>query len=123
MHDVLGLKGSSHQLRHPSQQQQQQLSNLIGPELEPLRSHAGQQHNSTSTDGHMATIKQEMGMATLSGGNSDLMVPGQTQIGSPDAISPYVDSTTYPSRLTPPGSNADFFSLQEELINGILYTI
>jgi len=54
------------------------------------------------------------------------MVPGQTHIGSPDAVPPYVDSTTYPTRLTPPGSNPDFFNA-EELINdperiGVLLT-
>lgn len=57
----------------------------------------------------MPVIKQE--------GSNDLMVPGQTHLGSPDTVSPYVDSTTYPSRLTPPESNNDIFALQEELSN------
>ncbi len=55
------------------------------------------------------TIKQE---------GNDPMVPGQTHLGSPDTVTQYVDSTTYPSRLTPPESNTDFFALQEELLNG-----
>ena len=60
----------------------------------------------------LATIKQE--------GSNDLMVPGQTHLGSPDTgVPPYVDSTTYPgSRVTPPESNNDLFALQEELLNG-----
>ena len=60
----------------------------------------------------LPAIKQE-------GPSNDLMVPGQTHLGSPDTVSQYVDSTTYSSRLTPPESNtADFFALQEELLNG-----
>ena len=60
----------------------------------------------------LATIKQE-------GSNDLAMVPGQTHLGSPDTVSPYVDSTTYPgSRMTPPESKNDLFSLQEELLNG-----
>ena len=63
----------------------------------------------------MATsaIKQE-------GTGGDLMVPGQTHLGSPDTVSQYVDSTTYSSRLTPPESNADgiFNAMQDELLNG-----
>lgn len=68
-------------------------------------------------------IKQENNV----GMGSDLMAPGQTHIGSPDAVSPYVDSTTpYSSRLTPPGSGNDYFSSSsgrqqpEDLLNGKL---
>merc|ERR1719454_1027544 len=59
-------------------------------------------------------IKQETNVV---GGSTDLMVPGQTHIGSPGDYN--VDSTTYHTRLTPPGSNppcGDYFSM-EELLN------
>jgi len=50
--------------------------------------------------------------------SNDLMtVPGQTHLGSPDTPGGvYVDSTTYPSRLTPPESN-DLGLQYEELQN------
>ena len=53
--------------------------------------------------------------------SNDLMtVPGQTHLGSPDTPGGvYVDSTTYPSRLTPPESN-DLGLQYEELQNGKL---
>lgn len=70
---------------------------------------------STETSGPLLPAIKQEGPS----GGSDLMVPGQTHLGSPDTVSQYVDSTTYPSRLTPPESNTpDFFALQEELLNG-----
>lgn len=79
---------------------------------------------STETSGPLLPAIKQEGPS----GGSDLMVPGQTHLGSPDTVSQYVDSTTYPSRLTPPESNTpDFFALQEELLNdperiGVLLT-
>ena len=81
---------------------------MIGSQLDPsARSGAAPGQSMTPI------IKQETNVI----GGPDHMVPGQTHIGSPDAVPPYVDSTTYPTRLTPPGSNPDFFNA-EELING-----
>ena len=98
--------GMKHPLRHPSHPATG--TPMIGPQLDPARSGAGQSMTPT------AVIKQETNVV---GGSADLMVPGQTHIGSPDTVSPYVDSTTYPTRLTPPGSTPDYFSV-EELLNG-----
>lgn len=51
---------------------------------------------------NMVPVKQEG-----SAGN-DLMVPGQTHLGSPDTVPPYVDSTTFPSGPTPPKSTDNY---------------
>ena len=58
---------------------------------------------------NMVPVKQEG-----SAGN-DLMVPGQTHLGSPDTVPPYVDSTTFPSGPTPPKSTDNY---AQELRNG-----
>ena len=100
-----------HPLRHPSHPAA--TTPMIGPQLDPARTGAGQPMTPS------AVIKQETNVV----GGSDLMVPGQTHIGSPDAVSPYVDSTTYPTRLTPPGSNPEFYGFDaKELLNGTDYT-
>jgi len=112
-----GMKGSAstpHPLRqqshHPHQQAQQ--PQPPQPGLMPPTG-AGGNENASLTPMVPTAIKQE-------GSSSDLMVPGQTHLGSPDTVSQchmsHVDSTTYPSRLTPPEPN-EIFTLQEELLN------
>ena len=117
------MKGSAstpHPLRqqshHPHQQAQQpQQPQPPQPGLMPPTG-AGGNENASLTPMVPTAIKQE-------GSSSDLMVPGQTHLGSPDTVSQchmsHVDSTTYPSRLTPPEPN-EIFTLQEELLNGNL---
>ena len=61
---------------------------------------------------NLVPVKQEGSSA-----GNDLMVPGQTHLGSPETVPPYVDSTTFPSGPTPPKSTDNF---AQELINGIL---
>ena len=84
------------QTQHQQQQQQQQQQQSQTHPLAP------------------GAIKQELPGGGNPGGPG--LAPGQTHIGSPGE---FVDSTTYPSRLTPPsGTTADYFALQEELQNG-----
>ena len=106
-----------HHLRHPSHPGA--TTPILGPHLDPTArgggGPGGQQSMNPST-----VIKQETNVV---GGSTDLMVPGQTHIGSPGDYN--VDSTTYHTRLTPPGSNppcGDYFSM-EELLNGITILI
>jgi len=90
----------------PQQQQQQQ-----------------QQHPMMMRPHPQINIKQEHGCPIAA------PMPGQTQLGSPlngsdritgdIASSGFVDSTTYPSRPTPPTiTGNELFALQEELLNG-----
>jgi len=116
-----GMKGSAstpHPLRqqshHPHQAQQPQQPQPPQPGLMPPTGAGGGGNENASLTPMVATaIKQE-------GSSGDLMVPGQTHLGSPDTVSQchmsHVDSTTYPSRLTPPEPN-EIFTLQEELLN------
>ena len=118
------MKGSAstpHPLRqqshHPHQAQQPQQPQPPQPGLMPPTGAGGGGNENASLTPMVATaIKQE-------GSSGDLMVPGQTHLGSPDTVSQchmsHVDSTTYPSRLTPPEPN-EIFTLQEELLNGNL---
>ena len=93
---------------HHQQQQQQQQQQLM------MRPH------------QQISIKQEHGCPIVA------PIPGQTQLGSPlngserisgdIASSGFVDSTTYPSRPTPPTiTGNELFALQEELLNGNNY--
>ena len=107
------IGGQLSNLRQPPSQQQQQ---------QPQQ----QQHQQQQQQQHPISIKQEHGCA-IGAGNG--LVPGQTQLGSPVngsdripgdlASSGFVDSTTYPSRPTPPSiTGNELFALQEELLNG-----
>ena len=86
---------------------------LPNPGQQPL----GMTPNPATGNPGMVSVKQEG-----SAGN-DLMVPGQTHLGSPDnSVPPYVDSTTFPSGPgpQPKSNNIDFFA--QELVNGTLLT-
>ena len=87
-----------------------------GPPLPPGQPPLMTPNPATGNPG-MVSVKQEG-----SAGN-DLMVPGQTHLGSPDnSVPPYVDSTTFPSGPPQPKSNnIDFFA--QELVNGTLLTL
>ena len=113
-----------HHLRHPSHPGAT-TTPILGPHLDHPSARSGgpgggggQQQQAMNPSA--TVIKQETNVV---GGSTDLMVPGQTHIGSPGDYN--VDSTTYHTRLTPPGSNppcGDYFSM-EELLNGITILI
>ena len=115
-----------HHLRHPSHPGAT-TTPILGPHLDHPSARSGgpgggggQQQQQQSMNPSATVIKQETNVV---GGSTDLMVPGQTHIGSPGDYN--VDSTTYHTRLTPPGSNppcGDYFSM-EELLNGITILI
>merc|ERR1712156_1231648 len=107
-----GMKGST--TPHPLRQQSHHPPPGAGQPQQPLMPPGAGGPGAPGGDNTPLTPMMASTAIKQEGSSGDLMVPGHTHLGSPDTVSQYVDSTTYPSRLTPPEFNA----MQEELLNG-----